>query len=63
MIATLFVNAAVVALAVLINYEFLRRLTMMLPTMRIRHRIRIVIGVVGALVAHTLEIWLFALAY
>lgn len=63
MIATLFVNAAVVALAVLIHYEFLRRLTMMLPVMRIRHRIRIVIGVVGALVAHTLEVWLFALAY
>lgn len=63
MIATLFVNAAVVALAVLIHYEFLRRLTMMLPVMRIRHRIRIVIGVAGALVAHTLEVWLFALAY
>ncbi len=63
MIAMLLVNTAVVALAVLIHYEFLRRLTAMLPAMRIRHRTRIVIGVVGALVAHTLEVWLFALAY
>ncbi len=63
MIGMFFVNAAVVALAVLIHYEFLRRLTTTLPVMRIRHRIRIVIGVGGALVAHTLEVWLFALAY
>ncbi|MBT8441296.1 MAG: potassium channel family protein, partial [Gammaproteobacteria bacterium] len=31
--------------------------------LHIRHRLRIVIGVVGALVAHALEIWVFALTY
>jgi hypothetical protein len=57
------VNSLVVAAAVLIHYEFLFRVTLYTPKMKIRHRYRIVVGVMGALVAHTVEIWLFAIAY
>ena len=51
------------AIAVLIHYEILYRLTSAIPKMKIKHRFRIVIGVFGALIAHVLEVWLFAFAY
>ncbi len=57
------INSLVVMLAVLIHYEFLYRITLYIPRMKIKHRYRIVVGVFGALIAHAFEIWLFAIAY
>ena len=57
------VNAALVALCVMIHYEFLYQMTRWMPRLHIRHRSRIVVGVIGALLAHTIEIWIFAAAY
>jgi len=57
------INLLVIALAVVVHYEFLYRVTLYIPKMRIRHRYRILIGVFGALVAHSFEIWIFAFAY
>ncbi|MBR9910513.1 MAG: two pore domain potassium channel family protein [Gammaproteobacteria bacterium] len=57
------VNIAIIALAVLIHYEFLYRISKAIPKMRIRHRFRIVYGVFGGLLAHSIEIFLFAVAY
>jgi len=63
LVTLLIVNGLVVAIAVLIHYEFLRRISAAIPAMRITHRLRIVVGVFMALVAHTVEIWFFGLAY
>ena len=57
------INCLVVATAVLVHYEFLFRLSAVIPKIQIKHRYKIVFGVFGALVAHAVEIWLFALAY
>ena len=54
---------SIITLAVLIHYEFLYRITTHIPNMKIKHRFRIVFGVFGALLAHTIEIWLFSAAY
>jgi hypothetical protein len=56
-------NSVVVALAVLVHYEFLYRMTRLMPVLRIRHRFRIVLGVFGALLAHVVEVFIFAIAY
>jgi len=58
-----FVNSTIVALVVMIHYEFLYRLTTYLPSMRMKHRFRIVLGVFSALIAHAIEVWVFAIAY
>lgn len=63
MISVWLLNSVIVAIVVTIHYEFLYRLTVNIPKLNIKHRYRIVVGVFGALVAHTLEIWVFALAY
>ncbi|UTW09003.1 potassium channel family protein [Pseudomonas benzenivorans] len=63
MISLFLVNSLVVIGAVVIHYEFLFRLTVLLPKLRVRHRFRIVLGVCGALLAHAVEVWIFAFAY
>jgi hypothetical protein len=57
------VNSVIVASAVMIHYEFLYHMTKLIRQMRITHRYRIVLGVFGALVAHAIEVWIFALAF
>ncbi len=63
MLLATFVNVVVVALAVLIHYECLVLLSKYMPKHLSKPRFRLVIGVLGALLAHSLEVWLFALAY
>ena len=57
------INTVIVTLSVLIHYEFLYRATNLVPKVHIKHRFRIVLVVFIALIAHVVEIWLFALAY
>ena len=57
------INCLVVAIVVMIHYEFLYRFTQIIPTMKIRHRFRILASVFSALIAHTIEIYVFAIAY
>ena len=63
MIYVFIINSLIVALSVIVHYEFLYRITLFIPRMGIHHRFRIVFGIFSALLAHTLEIWIFAVAY
>ncbi|MEZ5530724.1 MAG: ion channel [Porticoccaceae bacterium] len=56
-------NSAVVGIAVLIHYEALYRLALWLPKLGIAPRFRVLCGILGAFIAHVVEIWLFAFAY
>lgn len=60
---TFLINGALVAAAVIIHYETLRLLSVTIPRLQIRARLRIVVGVFGALCGHVAEIWLFGFAY
>ena len=63
MVLATLINSLVVVLAIVIHYEFLFRMTLLLPKLRVKHRFRIVLGVCGALLAHAVEVWIFATAY
>lgn len=63
MFTVIIINSLIVAVAVLIHYELLYRMSTLIPKMKIKHRFRIVFGVFGALIAHNIEIWIFAFAY
>jgi Ion channel len=56
-------NLFVIGMAVMIHYEFLYRITLLMPRLKIRHRFRIVLGVFIALTAHAAEVWIFGIAY
>ena len=63
MIAVFIANLLIIGLAVMIHYEFLHRITLLMPKMAIRHRFRIVLGVFIALTAHAAEVWIFGISY
>lgn len=63
MVHMFLINSLAVAIAVIVHYEFLYRLTLYIPKMGVNHPYRIVFGVYGALIAHAFEIWIFAIAY
>jgi len=63
MFAIFTINTLIVTLTVMIHYEILYHLSTFIPRLKIRHRLRIVLGVFGGLAAHAIEIWIFALAY
>ncbi len=57
------VSGIVVAIVVVIHYEALYTLNRILPRVQARHRQRILLGIIGALIAHSIEVWVFAFAY
>lgn len=63
MIATYFINSFLVTMAVIIHYEVIYRLAIYIPGLNIKNRFRVVIGIFGALIAHVIEIWLFAAGF
>lgn len=63
MLHIVLLNSFLVMLVILIHYEFLFFLSRMMPKMKVKHRTRIIFGVLGGLIAHTVEIWVFAFAY
>ncbi len=63
MTLALIINIVLVSLAVLIHYEMLFRLSRIIPRLKMRHRFRVVIGIFGSLLAHIIEIWIFAIGY
>lgn len=63
MVLTIIVNTLLICFTVIIHYEVLYRLAVKLPNLAIRPRFRILSGVFIILLAHIIEIWLFALGY
>ncbi len=63
MLLVIFINSFLVAGAVLIHFEVLNLLSSLIPKFPIKHRFSILLGVFGALLAHVIEIWLFAFGY
>jgi len=63
MFTVFIVNSLVAAITVVIHYEFLFRMTQWLPKLNLSARFQIVLGVFGSLIAHAIEVWVYALAY
>jgi len=63
MIIAIIINLFLVAFTVMIHYEVLYRLANQLPKEKVRPRYRVLVGVFVIIITHTVEIWLFAVAY
>lgn len=63
MLLTLFTIVVLVTLSILIHYEVLLRLSTVIKHAHIQPRLRIIVGLVGALAAHVVEIFVFTLGY
>ena len=62
MISAFIINSLLIACAVVIHYEMLRLLSLIIPRLRIKHRLRVIFGVFGIICAHIIEIWMFGIA-
>lgn len=63
MLVAFVLNCALVALVVVIHHESLNALFAIGHRLSVRRNTAVLIGVFGALIAHVVEIWLFALGY
>ena len=63
MIAIFIINGLLVALIVIVHYEALLQLSILLPHLKIKHRFRVAVGLMGVLTAHVIEAWIFGIAY
>ncbi|MBL9190201.1 MAG: two pore domain potassium channel family protein [Opitutaceae bacterium] len=57
------VSVGLVGVCVLLHYEVLRKLSDWLDAMRQLHRMRVLVLILGLLVAHVCEIWIYAIGY
>lgn len=57
------INSFLIATVVMVHFEVLNLLSGLIPRLPIQRRLRILFGVFGALLAHILEIWLFAFGF
>lgn len=60
--ATIF-NAMLIAASVGFHFEILNWMSKSVPKMMLRNRPRVVVALLGAIMAHIIEIWMFAIAY
>lgn len=56
-------NLLLVVTAIFIHYEVLDRMSRLIPRLPFKPRARVIVGFSGALLAHTLEVLLFAVGY
>jgi len=63
MVLSFFLISFLVAAAVGIHYEILRLLSILIPKLKIKHRLRVIVGVFGTICAHVIEIWLFGIGF
>lgn len=63
MLLIVLINIAVVSLTVMVHYEMLYQLSVLMPKLTIRYRFRVAVGILGSLVAHIIEVWVFAVVY
>lgn len=63
MIPALLISLFLVAVVVIFHYEMLRALSLIIPKLQVKHRIRVVIGVFGTICAHIVEVCLFGWAF
>lgn len=63
LLATFIINTVIVVATVLIHYETLYLLAKKLPSVKVIHRYRVLLAVMAIMLAHVVEIWLFAVGY
>ncbi|MCX4193024.1 ion channel [Methylophaga sp. OBS1] len=63
LLATLIINSIIVLTTILIHYQTLFLLARKLPKLRLIHHYRVLLAVIVIVLAHIIEIWLFAIGY
>ncbi len=57
------INSTIISICVILHYEMLSVLSRHLPKIIVHDRLLVLVGVVGAMVAHVIEVWIFGIAF
>src|ERR1700709_807841 len=63
MFAAIGLSALLVTINIFVHYEVLRFLSAYVPKLGLAVRVKVLVVVLGCFVAHTIEVWLYALSY
>lgn|SRR6478752_3958672 len=63
MFEALALSTLMVAACIAIHYEMLRYTSNLIPSLKVAVRLKVLLLVSGCFIAHTIEIWLYALAF
>ncbi|MEO6381433.1 MAG: ion channel [Nitrobacter sp.] len=63
MFQALALSTFLVAACIAIHYEMLRYTSVLIPSLKVAVRIKVLLVVLGCFIAHTIEVWLYAFAY
>lgn len=63
MLQALVLSTLLVAACIIIHYEMLRLMSILIPAFKLAVRLKVLLVVTGCFIAHTVEVWLYAIAY
>ena len=63
MMVSILIITGLVAITVVIHCEVLRKLWITIPKLRMKHRVRVITGILGTICAHIIGVWIFGLAF
>lgn len=63
MLLIFLINIIIISICIVIHYEMLLRISINLSKLKIRSRLKVLWGLLGVLLAHIMEVWVFAVAY
>ena len=63
MFSAIGLSALLVTINIFVHYEVLRFLSAYVPKLGLAVRVKVLVVVLGCFVAHTIEVWLYALSY
>src|SRR3954465_8437075 len=63
MLLSMALSAFLVTTNILVHYEMLRLMSVYVPSLAIPIRARVLVVVLGCFLAHTIEVWLYAIAF
>ena len=63
MTVALVISSFLVLVSIFLHYEALRLLSTMIPKLPIPVRLKVLVVVIGCFAAHTVEVWMYAIAY
>jgi len=63
MLLALALSMLLVTSCIIIHYEVLRFMSILIPALKLAVRLKVLLVVMGCFIAHTIEVWLYAIAY
>ncbi len=63
MLIAMTLSASLVVISIFVHYEVLRFLSACIPDLKLAVRVKVLLVVIGCFFAHTIEVWLYAIAY